>query len=281
MEWILTEDVEEFLAAAEGFLRSQRAQNTVLLTASETLRIRGPGMFGAGTPLFGWWGEAGAVAGALLDTPPFPLLLSRMPEEALAPLAVALAERARRLSGVNAAAGAAEVFAAAWEERTAVTAKPHRRQRLYRLTELVEPDPLPPGRPVVAGAEHRALLVEWHEAFVRELDEAAPNPANLVDDRLDFGGLTLWEVHGEPVAMAGVTRQVAAMARVAPVYTPPDQRRRGYAGAVTAAVTQGALDAGAEEVLLFTDLDNPSSNSLYQQLGYRAVEDRVVLLFRE
>ena len=47
--WVLTEDVEEFLAGADGFLRAQRAQNTVLLTASETLRIRGPGMFGART----------------------------------------------------------------------------------------------------------------------------------------------------------------------------------------------------------------------------------------
>ena len=60
---------------------------------------------------------------------------------------------------------------------------------------------------MVAGAEHRALLVEWCAAFVRELDEAAPNPANLVDDRLDFGGLTLWEVDRLPVAMAGMTRQ--------------------------------------------------------------------------
>jgi predicted GNAT family acetyltransferase len=69
------------------------------------------------------------------------------------------------------------------------------------------------------------------------------------------------------------------MIRVGPVYTPPGLRHRGYAGAVTAAVSQAALDAGAAEVLLFTDLANPTSNSLYQNLGYQPVEDRVVLSF--
>ena len=69
------------------------------------------------------------------------------------------------------------------------------------------------------------------------------------------------------------------MVRVSPVYTPPERRRQGFAGAVTAAVSQAALDAGAEHVVLFTDLANPTSNALYQRLGYRPVEDSVVLRF--
>ena len=97
------------------------------------------------------------------------------------------------------------------------------------------------------------------------------------DDRLSYGGLTLWEVAGEPVAMAGRTRDVAGVGRVAPVYTPPAQRQRGYGAAVTTAVTQSALDAGAAAVVLFTDQANPTSNALYQRLGYRPVEDRVLL----
>jgi predicted GNAT family acetyltransferase len=81
------------------------------------------------------------------------------------------------------------------------------------------------------------------------------------------------------VSMAGLTRQVAGTIRVGPVYTPPGLRRRGYAGAVTAAVSRAALDAGADEVLLFTDLANPTSNSLYQRLGFQPVEDRVLMSF--
>jgi predicted GNAT family acetyltransferase len=69
------------------------------------------------------------------------------------------------------------------------------------------------------------------------------------------------------------------MVRVGPVYTPPQSRGRGYGTAVTAAVSQQALRAGAEDVLLYTDLANPGSNSIYQRIGYRPVEDRVVLTF--
>jgi predicted GNAT family acetyltransferase len=69
------------------------------------------------------------------------------------------------------------------------------------------------------------------------------------------------------------------MARVGPVYTPPAQRGRGSAAGATAAVSQAALDAGAREVVLYTDLANPTSNALYERLGYAPVEDRVVLSF--
>lgn len=74
---------------------------------------------------------------------------------------------------------------------------------------------------------------------------------------------------------------VAGVTRVGPVYTPPEGRRNGYGTAVTAACTAGALQAGAEHVVLFTDLANPISNSIYQQIGYRPVSDRVILSFRE
>ena len=102
----------------------------------------------------------------------------------------------------------------------------------------------------------------------------------VVDERLGYGGITLWEAGGVPVSLAGRTRVVAGMVRVAPVYTPPEMRGRGYAGAATAAVSQAPLDAGVREVVLYTDLANPTSNVLYQRLGYRPVEDRVVLSFQ-
>jgi predicted GNAT family acetyltransferase len=102
----------------------------------------------------------------------------------------------------------------------------------------------------------------------------------VVDERLGYGGITVWEAGGVPVSLAGRTRVVAGMVRVAPVYTPPEMRGRGYVGAATAAVSQAALDAGVREVVLYTDLANPTSNALYQRLGYRPVEDRVVLSFQ-
>ena len=102
----------------------------------------------------------------------------------------------------------------------------------------------------------------------------------MVDDRLSYRGLTLWEDAGRPVSMAGLTRMAAGQVRVGPVYTPPGLRGRGYAGAVTCVVSQAARDAGAGQVLLFTDLANPTSNALYQRLGYEPVEDRAMWSFR-
>jgi predicted GNAT family acetyltransferase len=98
----------------------------------------------------------------------------------------------------------------------------------------------------------------------------------MVDDRIGYGGLTVWEVDGVPVSMAGRTRPAAGMLRVGPVYTPVELRRRGYAAAVTAAVSRAAQDI-ADEVLLFTDMANPTSNSIYQRLGYRPIADRLLL----
>jgi predicted GNAT family acetyltransferase len=79
--------------------------------------------------------------------------------------------------------------------------------------------------------------------------------------------------------MAGLTDVLSGVARVAPVYTPPERRGAGYGAAVTAAISQLALARGAESVVLFTDLANPTSNSLYRRLGYEPVEDRVVVDF--
>jgi FR47-like protein len=89
----------------------------------------------------------------------------------------------------------------------------------------------------------------------------------------------VWAAGGRPVAIACSTVQVAGMVRIGPVYTPPERRGRGYASAATAALSRRVLEAGAEEVLLHTDLANPVSNSIYQRIGYRSVEDRIALAF--
>jgi predicted GNAT family acetyltransferase len=78
--------------------------------------------------------------------------------------------------------------------------------------------------------------------------------------------------------MAGRRRVFAGSARLGPVYTPPGLRGRGYGSAVTAAATRAIQDDGGVPVL-FTDLANPTSNKIYQQLGYRPVERRLVVTF--
>jgi RimJ/RimL family protein N-acetyltransferase len=300
MGWQTTSDVAEFLAAAAPFLRADRVRNTVLLTVTETIRENpaiyragpaadpaadlavDPAADPAGLPLFGWWTAEATVRGAFLHTPPFPVLLTAVPAAAAASLATETLA-GRPLGGVNADPEAAEAFAAAWREVTGGRVGGHRRNRLYRLAGLTWPDPLPDGAPRLAADGDMALLTDWFGAFAREVNDVARDADHTaaVRERLSYRGFTVWEANGEPVSLAGVTRQVAGMTRVGPVYTPPESRGYGYASAVTAAASERARAAGADEVLLFTDLDNPVSNSIYQRIGYRPVEDRAVLSFGE
>src|SRR5215470_14708240 len=143
MTWTLTEDVEEYLAAAGDMLRSQPAQHTLMLTISETLRARGGHTFGEADPLFGWWHEGGGVTAALLQTPPFPAVITAMPERAATSLTEVLADRDWDPGGVNAPAGAARGFAAAWQARTGRAASVQRRTRLFRLAGLEPPEGVP------------------------------------------------------------------------------------------------------------------------------------------
>ncbi len=280
MAWFLSADLGDYLGAAGGFLRSRPAEHTILLGAAETVRAKGPSAFG-GPPVFGWWQDpGGAVTAAFLHTPPFPVVLTGMPAGAAAELAGLLAARDCRVSGVNADVTAGGAFASAWRQRTGEQAQVRMRMRLYSLGTLLQPDPAAEGRARVAGPADRGVVIAWCEAFHRE---AEPGPRGdlelMVDDRLGYGGFTLWEAAGQPVSLAGLSRPVAGQARVGPVYTPPGLRGRGYGGAVTWAVSRAALDAGIAGVLLFTDLANPTSNALYQRLGYRPMADRAVWSF--
>jgi predicted GNAT family acetyltransferase len=280
MAWTLTASLDEYRAVAGGFLRSRPVHNTVQLVALDALEVRGPSAFGDVAPLFGWWrASAGPVTAALLHTPPFPVLLTRLPAHAAGGLAEELAGRGRQLAGVNAEQGDARAFAAAWSGLTGAGWREFRRSRLFRLEQITPPDPFPPGAARIATAADRRLLESWLAAFRQELADLGGPGTGMIEDRISHGGLTLWEAGGAPVSLAGCSRPAEGVIRLGPVYTPPEHRGRGYGGAVTAAVSRAALAAGAADVVLFTDLANPTSNALYHRLGYRPVEDRLVLQF--
>jgi GNAT superfamily N-acetyltransferase len=279
--WRTTSDPEAFAAAAGDFLHADPAGNSVMLTVVETMRQRGGFPAAEADEMLGWWqAEGEPVRGAFMLTAPYPVHVGAMPPEAAEALVDLLAAGDVPVPGVNGDRAATDAFAAAWSARTGARAHVHRRMRLHRLAALVEPDPPPPGRAVAGGREHRDVLVAWYEAFAAEIEEPQRDVGPQVDDRIAYGGAILWLLDdGTPVSLAGRTRLVAGQVRIAPVYTPPEHRGRGYAAGATAAATRSALDAGASEVLLYTDLANPTANRLYERLGYEGVEDRVMLTF--
>ncbi|MGW2397917.1 GNAT family N-acetyltransferase [Kitasatospora sp. NPDC001664] len=283
MNWTLSSSLDEFRTHAGDFLAAHPAGNTVLLTLVHNLTLSGLHVFGEADPWFGWWRPApdAPVAGAFCRTPPFPLRLSTMPPEAAAELATALGADRREVPAVGGETVAARAFAEAWERETGVGSSVNSNERLYRLGDLTDPSPLPKGSVRLATPDEADLLTDWFAAFVAEAEVGIPgeNHRPTVERRIARGHLHVWEHQGEVVSFAGVSDVLAGMSRIGPVYTPPQHRGHGYASGVVAAGSAHALAAGAAEVLLYTDLANPTSNSIYQKLGYRPVEDCVSIDF--
>jgi RimJ/RimL family protein N-acetyltransferase len=279
MAWQLTEDLDEFERAAMAHLLTDPVRQTVPLSVLANLRHAGLSRYGADPPVFGWHQRAnGTVDGAVLQTPPFPLLAAGLPAGSVGDLLAALAAERGLPAAANLAAAAEAGFLASWSAATGGTATVVLRSRLYVLDELLPPEPAPHGFARPAGQADAELLIDWFEAFRFEALSGGPEDSRqAVADGLSHDGLMLWETDGEPVAMAGLSRVVAGVARVTGVYTPPERRRHGYAGGVTTAISRAALAAGAHRVVLFTDLANSTSNALYLRLGYQPVDDRLLL----
>jgi predicted GNAT family acetyltransferase len=276
MTWHVTSDIDEFENAAGAFLHADPVRNTVLLTVVASLRASGAAAYGDAPPSYGWYGDD-AVQAAFLRTPPMPAIVSDAPVRALQELVGAL----NGVPGVSGPADGMKAFAEAWRATTGGPAEVTSHRRLFRLAELAPPQPAPEGSARLVTEADRELLVEWFTAFGEDVGEPVNvDSARAVDRRLANGELLLWEVDDVPVSLAGTTAPIAGVTRVAPVYTPRTLRGRGYAGAVTAAISRRGLDAGYE-VVLYTDMANPTSNALYQRLGYRPIGQWATLKLEE
>ncbi|MFF2612445.1 GNAT family N-acetyltransferase [Kitasatospora sp. NPDC058046] len=284
MTWTFSTSLDEFRDQAGAFLAARPAENTVLLTIAHRLAESGLTVFGE-PPVFGWWRaeQGGPVAGAFLQTPPFAPRLSFMSPATAAELATGLAAAGAgftTVAGVGGGAEAVRAFAAAWTAATGTEQSVRVDERLYRLGELTDPPRPPAGRHRLAGPADRELAIRWYQEFLAEVEVELPDVPRAVDERTANGCLHLWEDDGRPVALAGSSPVLAGMSRIGPVYTPAESRGHGYGTAVTAAVSAHLLAHGATEVLLYTDLANPTSNSIYQQIGYLSVEDSLIVDFR-
>jgi predicted GNAT family acetyltransferase len=126
-------------------------------------------------------------------------------------------------------------------------------------------------------------LADWvelffEEAFTRVRDNGAGK--QFVDNAKSIGDrFVLWEVDGAPVSIAMLRAPAVGVSRIGPVFTPRDQRAHGYGSAVTAAAVQLAHRSGTPDVVLFADLANPTSNAIYQRIGFEPVADSVRIDF--
>jgi len=279
MTWQFTDEVQTYARWTWPLLAANPARNTIALTVIENVRA---GRRWSSEPMtFGWFTSGELVVGAVSVTPPYELILGEVPTSTIAPLADALAARGVAVTGVNGETGVAEAFAIAWTSRRPARAVPTREQRLYKLDILLPARPAG-GWPRPAGPGDLHMAMDWFTRFQLEAGSHAVDVEPVVRDRIEDQLLWLWEDDdGQPVSMAGRNRTAANVARIGPVYTPPEHRRRGYGAAVTGICTSDALSRGAHDVVLFTDLANPTSNAIYQQIGYRSLRDHLVIEFEE
>ena len=273
------DDPAAFLARAEPLLLSDEARHNLMLGIAGNLRDL-PGLY---LEFHGWVAEdGGRVVSAALQTPPYNLVLAQPSlTEGIEALADSLWEERAKLPGVTAAEPEVDAFADAWLGRTGLERRARMRQRIYRLTG-VRPVQGVRGRPRPATAADRSLLLEWVQAFASEsFDDVDPRAAERqLNARLDrgAGGFAFWEDE-VPVSLVGWGGQTPNGVRIGPVYTPPEQRRRGYASALTASVSAEQLAAGHRFCFLYTDLANPTSNRIYMDIGYEPVCDSVDYAF--
>lgn len=276
-------DPDAFLREASGWLAAAPVVSTVVATVADNTRRHG-----AGDGPHHWYAvvrdRCGAVVGTAMRTAafePYPMWVCPMPDGAAVELARVLHDRGEHPGGVNgalpAAALVAEESARLWGGRVTVSM----RTRLYELGTPAAPSGVP-GAARPATYADLPLCLDWYNAFGPAARAQAGNAdvaqahgersEDEVRQRIDDGLVLLWEVDGEVVSLAGRTAPALGVVRIAPVYTPEGRRGNGFAGALVADLGRRMLDEG-HRVCLFTDLDNPVSNALYQRLGYRGLVD--------
>ena len=231
--------------------------------------------------LFGWYEDGGEVSGAVFRTPPFELLLAAVPEEATAELVAALLAAGADIPGVNGDVRDVDRFASAWTAATGEFGTTTIALDLYELGTLQPPGAAARGpRPRGGGRGPRRRGAVLHGLPGGDADARRPRSCRWCASGWTTGGCGCGRT--KPASRSRVaarTPAVAGVARIAPVYTPPEHRRHGYASAVTAACTADALARDAERVVLYTDLADPSANAMYQRIGFRPIGGRRVVQF--
>lgn len=264
-------DVRGFFERVEPFLLRREAEHNLMLGFRASLE-HDPHAFGPDDPyLAAVVDERGEVVAAATMTPPHNLVLSTVDDPGAVD-ALAGDLRGEVLPGLIAPLDVGAAFCDRWPAAATVSIE----ERIYEATEVIPPRPVP-GRMRFAEDRDRDVVVEFVAGF---FEEALPGSTDgdaeawVARRRSQPDTYTaLWDDGGKVVTLAGFGSPTPNGMRVGPVYTPPGLRGRGYASALTAAVTEHVLASGRRFCFLFTNLANPTSNSIYRRIGYRPVLD--------
>lgn len=278
----LHKDAASFLEAAQHRLMKQEALNNLILGIA--LRLKdSPDSYTGSPPYLATWAEQnGTLTYAALMTPPYGLLVATFAsalDEPVTAVVESLHSGGWPVPSVNAPAPTAAHFARLWAKHTRRSAVVDVRERLFQLTKVIPPAN-PSGHFRKARESDIPTLAQWIASFRAEAlpNEPPIDGLRFATQRLDV--VYVWD-DGGLVSMMANNRNTIHLASVGLVYTPPELRGKGYATALVAAGSQALLDAGHTGCVLFTDLANPISNSIYPKIGYQPVADFELYRFRD
>lgn len=265
----------EFLEHAKTWLLESEAENNVILGVARAYQADN-----ARHELPAYWASVHSenhVVGCAFRTPPGSIVVTQMPADAVLALIKDVEDVYSALPGVNGPNDPAELFAKNWVKRHKKAVRIKMRMRIHKLTQVTFPTHIVDGKLRMPLDKERPLIREWASAFKEEAG-AVGDPIEAADKWLNSGRVFIWD-HEGPCCLVASGRESDGGAAINAVYTPPQFRRRGYASIAVATVSQRLLDGGKRFCCLYTDLNNPTANSIYRQIGYRAIRDDVDIEF--
>lgn len=165
----------------------------------------------------------------------------------------------------------AKQFAQTYAESRKLISRMHLDQGVYELQKLTPPA-YASGFLRLAEEKDIPILVLWMPAFAQEAlgdnmdeDTALAQAKSYIERKV----LYIWE-DGKAVSTCATSRATPNGISVNYVFTPKEYRGRGYASAGVAKLSEKQLEK-YDFCTLFTDLSNPTSNSIYRKMGYKQI----------
>ena len=269
-------DTQPFLEKALDELSRDETRNNLILGLALRLR-EDPHAYTDQTPLIAIVSDEQEKIGAMaIMTPPFPMIVQSEPLNvaALESLADTLISGGWKLSGVNGVTDESDAFAQIWRKKTGHEVRLLKTLRAYELRNVQDLD-YPVGKMRVAEERDAQKSADMLSAMQEELKLEGSSSATFEGAlrNIHLKRTFFWVVDGEVVSITMAVRPQIKGICISGVYTPPEHRQRGYARALVAQVSKEMLSRGFELTNLFTDLSNPSSNKIYQEIGYKPVCD--------
>lgn len=278
LEIIQDQTTDTFLREAGGLLYQNEAVNALMLGLCLSWK---PSDASPEIRLFRIV-QNGKTVSAAVQTPPYNLILTYGTEAQLNVLARFFHDRGFGFPGVVGPSREATYFAETWASLNNITHSIGMTQKIYQANKTILPDVK--GKLREALPQDEELIAQWLYEFSAEslpekekfsLTFAREGAKKAIESKQGF----LWLVGDRPVSMAHTGRPTKNGISIRAVYTPPEARKRGYGSVIVAHLTQRMLERGFSFCCLYTDALNPTSNKIYQDIGYREVEDSNHFIF--